>query len=212
MHNFFFLNEKIMCMQFRGCRTARLILPEPVLMGASPTLTPPPSMEPRGRRHYVFYCNRVRHEILEWLKTLGGNIPMTIYATLMHSEWETWVLPPVGLRIGVFMVILYFFEANDAPKALRRMFWNWILPKPLIPVDGMVSPDHPYIRTFFDAEALDVNALRECYAFYNVSGRDLVHDWSIFSVWKAFNVWDCDIGSIADEGDTDEESDDENST
>ncbi len=144
---------------------------------------------PRGVRLFVYYLPNVRYCVNAWLMTLDGVIPIAVYSTLMYSEWDSFCLPPIGLRIGVFMLILYFFEVNNAPMLLRRQFWCWILPKPIFDHNGMVHDDHPYIELFVEAGRLDPEALLQCGAFHDVKGGcDIYYSGT---VWNAFNVWDC---------------------
>ena len=166
-------------------------------------------MEPRGRRHYILYASRVRYSVKEWLESLQGQIPSAIYTTLLFADWEAYCLPPVGLRVGVFMLILYFFESNDAPLPLRRMFWNWILPKPIFNDDGTSNDEGGYVEVFKQACLLDAVALAELGAFYNVVNRDLYSYRG--TIWRAFNIWHCS-GIRYDPGTESEPDDDTDGT
>ena len=112
---------------------------------------------------------------------------MPIYSTLMCSEWETFVHPVVGLRVGIFATILYFFQTNDAPEVIRRQFWNWVLAKPIFNENNLAGDEHPYVYLFEEIAYLDPMGLAMCGAFHKVG----VGLRSTGSKWDAFNIWGC---------------------
>jgi len=147
------------------------------------------TMTPHGRRNFVFYLPNIRNNVSIWLASLKGGIPLPVYSTLMNSEWEDFSIPSHGLRLGVFMIILYFFEVNQAPVELRRQFWCWIMPRPLFNDGSMADPSHPYIQVFFDMCKLDPFLMFSCGAFHDVNGsRQMAYNGT---VWRAYNIWGC---------------------
>jgi len=158
-------------------------------MVAIPVVDRPVTMEPHGRRNFIFYLPRVRYSLFTWLGSLDGRIPTVVFNTLMKSEWDDFFVTGHGLRLGVFAMILYFFEVNEAPYDLRKLFWCWILPRPLFNDRGLAVTGHPYIDLFFNISRLDPYQLACCGAFHRVDTHCTMGYRG--SAWRAFNIWGC---------------------
>lgn len=143
----------------------------------------------RNRRHFILYIPRFRYYCSQWLAGLTGSFPSTVMNILMHSDWDTFFKQEVGLRLGVFATVLYFFASNRAPVYLRQMFWYLLLQRPVFEESGGVGDDHPYIVLFDAFSRLPSAILAGCGAFYNMQDGDMYHE--VGSKFDAYNVWGC---------------------
>lgn len=150
-----------------------------------------PRLSPVPRRVFIHNAALARSAINNWFVTLNGGIPLHIFTLLMFSDYETFVSPLInGLKVGNFISILYFFEANDAPVSVRKIFWRWVFGEPVVADGELLPSDHPYLYPYNLLAMASRNSsympyFRRVGAFLNVeTGVN-----QLIPLWAAYNVW-----------------------
>lgn len=152
-----------------------------------------------GRRHFVAGLPSFRFICSSWLSSFDKGVPRPIVYLFLESEWETFLNPPHGIRLGVLAIALLFFHVNDAPLPLRRAFWSLFLTRPVFDANGCVGVGHPYVDLFNKLSAVEFESLSEYGAFYCIrdggsAGNYRDVDFEVYNIWGCRGVYDEGLG------------------
>lgn len=146
----------------------------------------------KNKASFDFYTYNVRLHFCNWIRTLQycSLLPTFIYRVIMTSNFDFFSYKV--FNIEAFAAILLFFETNRAPIEIRRMFWEWILHRPIFSngYTGHVRSTHDYAKMFKCICALNMDKLGKLGAFTNLRSQAYVGYSG--NTWNAFNVWGCE--------------------
>lgn len=130
----------------------------------------------------------VRPLLTSWLLGLK-DIPAYIRNIFSFYHWSHWRSFTGALNVIDFAAVLFFFEVNQAPLELRRLWWTTIITQPVLDDDGLVSYMHPYHLLYLEIPKMTAY-LQRLGAMRNVeTGTDLnVHPWVAYNIWGCIDV------------------------
>ena len=147
------------------------------------------SMNPCMMMDFSYKAVAFRNVLLKWFLDQGiVQIPRVMYALIMRCEHSSFWSRYFGMAYLNFAAVLIFLHVNRVPKIIKRMFWCWIIDRPIFDSNGLVGHDHPYYILYAKIRFEPRSVLANLGAFCNVIDGRRVRN---FNWWEAYNVWNC---------------------